>query len=63
MQVTAGLPAWEKKDYTTAVKGYKENVNLAATCLPFKALTPDSMALNSGSILICRNLDKHRNVV
>jgi hypothetical protein len=45
MQVTAGLPAWDKKDHTMAVKGYKEGIDLAATHPPFKALTPDSMGL------------------
>jgi hypothetical protein len=63
MQAAAGLLAWDKKYHTTAVKGYKEGINIAATHPPFKALTSDSVALNSGSILICRNLNKHRNVV
>jgi hypothetical protein len=45
LELALGLPAWDEKDHTTAVKGYKEGIDLAATHLPFKALTPDSTGL------------------
>jgi hypothetical protein len=45
LNLTLGLPAWDKKYHTTAVKGYKEGIDLAATHPPFKALIPDSTGL------------------
>jgi hypothetical protein len=47
MQVTAGLLAQDKKDHTTAVKGYKEGIVLAATHPPYPWF--------NRSTLICRN--------
>jgi hypothetical protein len=45
LELALGLPAWDKKNHTTAVKGYKEGIDFAATHPPFKALTPDSTGL------------------
>jgi hypothetical protein len=48
MQVSAGLGllAWDQKYCVTAVKGYKEAIDLAATHPPFNTLTPDSTGIN-----------------